>query len=434
MRKRGDDSNSTGAKSTPTPAPRPFVVDPDNPPPTHPFLDDDVRDKFRFKFPVITDDASTHHAPLQRTIFGGLLDATSICVWLSDKGTGSSTLMLQMAICAAAGKPFLGFPFTNPNPCKVHYLDYASTSKSLDDRATGIAIGLGLPPSKMRQLRDSYLEINELHRFIQIHGELPRIITEGAVARNRSLKDKAEEADDFWRKYVSRLDGVEMVFIDPFKSIHAMNENESFSEELMTKIRVLFRGKTVVLSHALRKSNSAIKLSDFRKWIGEARGSTALLKSASLVIGQDVEKDKNKIDRTYFAALPKTHPIIEPIEIDTVGEDAFFYAPVVREIPTGLVPIIREMMKSKTTSTGHSFASARELQLWMSMKFKCSRATAFRYINWLEREKIISIEYQGIVRGAVKLSMIAQQQAVAYAARRGGARQGTNGKGGDERV
>src|ERR1700730_10318692 len=62
--------------------------------------------------------------PAESVIYEGFLSAGDLVTWIGREKHRKTNLLLQLAICAAIGRDFLGFRFRAPEPLRVTFVDY----------------------------------------------------------------------------------------------------------------------------------------------------------------------------------------------------------------------------------------------------------------------------------------------------------------------
>ena len=61
--------------------------------------------------------------PPEQYIFTGFLYKGVLVTWIGREKHRKTNLLLQLAICAAAGRAFLSFPFAPAEPLRVVFVD-----------------------------------------------------------------------------------------------------------------------------------------------------------------------------------------------------------------------------------------------------------------------------------------------------------------------
>src|SRR5262249_38072846 len=98
----------------------------------------DVDDLTEFTFNPYAD------APPDTWIYDGLMARGDLVTYLGREKHRKSNFILQLAVCAVAGRDFLTFRYASPTPLTVMILDFESKSGSLKERLDGIIKALNL--------------------------------------------------------------------------------------------------------------------------------------------------------------------------------------------------------------------------------------------------------------------------------------------------
>ena len=97
-------------------------------------------------------DPAAFIAPEQPN-YEGLLAKGDLAIWLGREKHRKSSVLLQFAICAALGRPFLHFLFHPSEGLKVVVLDYESKSQTIKNRYAAIVAAMGLSEAEQQTLR-----------------------------------------------------------------------------------------------------------------------------------------------------------------------------------------------------------------------------------------------------------------------------------------
>ena len=145
-------------------------------------------------------------------------------------------------------------------------IDYESNDGSLNERHQGIVDAMKLDEREQAQLRAdlNIIEVKEMHRAGL---SLPLFQVPG---KNKTNRDDA----NYWRELVANHPA-DVYVIDPLRHFHGAEENDAATiAELITEIRRVFKGSTVILAHHMRKPNefSCHLSEDMRKVSDGLRG------------------------------------------------------------------------------------------------------------------------------------------------------------------
>jgi AAA domain-containing protein len=215
----------------------------------------------------------------KRFVVESLIPARQITMLLGDSGIGKSPLFYQLALCAAAGVPFLGLPTT---PCDVLILDYENGLGDVEELLNHLAQYLGFDTKP-----------ENLHVWSQNDCN-PGYGQAGYTAY---------DIIDDWAAPLPNIEGREKIaFIDPLSGFSPLaEEKNSYATDMLKQLRRTINkyGVTPLFSHHLRKPRGkkpddppmAAKLSDcvdVREWFNEARGARSLINGSDYRIGVDV--------------------------------------------------------------------------------------------------------------------------------------------------
>jgi len=162
--------------------------------------------------------------------------------------------------------------------------------------------------------------------------------------------------------------------------MHAQDENDSLVELLLSRIRQVFRGAAVIVSHHMRKRNTQeshdIELKeDMRLWSDGARGSVAIKAHADVIVCQEREIDKaSGVEVVHLGAFLKDGADIGPLPLWESDTESFFWE-VSPEVPTRLLKAFEALNKA-----GGQFADKSSAAKVLEQD-GVPRSTAFRHLK-----------------------------------------------------
>ena len=261
----------------------------------------------------------TKSPPPERVFYEGFLSEGDLAIWLGREKHRKTNILLQFAICSALGLDFLRFKFKPKEPLKVVIVDYESKSHSLKRRYDAISDALSLTEEQRKSLKGN-LQIIEIRRLIKDGEQFPHF------PANPSNKEE-NIAEMFWNNLVENYPA-DIYIIDPMRSLHLRDENDSSIEQLLSAIRKMFKQAAVIVAHHMRKRGAnphAILLKqDMRAWSDDARGSSAIKAHADNIICQEREIDKHT-EVLYLGAYLKDDADIEPIPLEESDAESFYW-------------------------------------------------------------------------------------------------------------
>lgn len=153
----------------------------------------------------MVSELSKPEEPLEWTVPGWIPHAQVSLVY-GDGGTGKTTLLQQLAVCASQGKPWLGMPTTKR---KVLFISGEDEAKALKAQARPIAAWFGQP------------EVLDIVSLVEDKESLhPFIVLEDAAG-------VAQPQPMFWRIVnLIKAGGHDMVIFDPVAAIFGGNQND----------------------------------------------------------------------------------------------------------------------------------------------------------------------------------------------------------------
>jgi hypothetical protein len=318
-------------------------------------------------------------------IFDRLLKRRDIAVWLAREKSGKSTLLLQLAVCAAAGKSFLSFRFVVPYPLRVVIIDYESTNSVLQKRYQSMLNDLQFSEQE-KELVKQNLKIL-LVRKIRAAGEKfpPLPVPDGPKTLENSTSEK------FWKRFPEEYPA-DIYCIDPLRSAHVGDENDSKISKLMESLQTIFKGQTVIVPHHLKKRGQREQkdvkaiTTDMRDFSDRGRGSAAIKAHADVIICQAREVDsKSDEDAVYWGAFGRDMEDISAMKLVAVAPESFAVKVADGSLPEGLSEhwlIVTETFQGRDTFTQPQFVNALG-------HGGVSRATAYRRFNTFQNRGLI---------------------------------------------
>lgn len=313
----------------------------------------------------------------ERVFYEGLITEGDLAIWLGREKHRKTNLLLQFAICAALGLDFLQFKFKSEEPLKVVIVDYESKSNSLKKRYDSICAALALTDDQNILLKKN-LQILEVRKFIKEGNEFPHLPV-------KTNKETEKNAHEFWCNLVEDHPA-DLYILDPMRSVHTQDENDSSIEQLLTAIRKMFKNVAVVIAHHMRKRGNNPKpfllREDMRVWSDDARGSGAIKAHADTIICQEREIQK-QVEVLYFGAYLKDGADIEPIPLEESDSESFYWQ-VRPEVPKTLRPIYAALK-----AAGGKFSDKGEAKQ-IALKAGIPKSTAYRHINELINKGLLT--------------------------------------------
>ncbi|MGA3317304.1 MAG: AAA family ATPase [Candidatus Korobacteraceae bacterium] len=184
----------------------------------------------------------------EQPIFDGLLYRGDLAVWIGREKHRKSNVTLQMAICAALGRPFLHFRHGTGQPMQVVILDYESRAASFQRRREAICRALGLSDTERATLR-KHLHVILVRELRKKHITVPRFPV--GIQPKDTEQAKAKE---WWERFAVEYPA-DLYLFDPMRCLHAQKENDSFIEALLSKLRDVFPNAALVIPHHMNRSS-----------------------------------------------------------------------------------------------------------------------------------------------------------------------------------
>jgi len=284
----------------------------------------------------------TGFVPPEQPIYDGLLARGDLAIWLGREKHRKTNVLLQFAIGAALGRPFLHFPFRPDQPLKVVIVDYESKSQTIKIRHDAIIRAMALNEAD-KELLEANLRIIEIRKGFRNGLKFPRFPV-------RQVRAQAEEviwAEEEWRSFISD-NLADIYIIDPMRCMHAQAENDSAIEALLNRVHEFFGSAAVVISHHLRKRDRnpghqhSLK-ADMRVFADEARGSSAITAHADVIICQE-RVIEGGVEMLHLGAYLRDGADIEPIALRESNFESFVWQ--VADIPLELTLCLDALRKS----------------------------------------------------------------------------------------
>jgi len=310
-------------------------------------------------------------------ILSGLLNEGELAVWLGREKHRKTNVILQAAICAAVGRPFLSFGVAAP--IQVTIIDYETKAASLKRRYDAIVDALNLTPEE-RDLATRNLHIVLVREMLRNGDQVPKFPAE------LSGEDFA-----WWQKLVAEHPA-QLYIIDPMRSLHKGDENDSKIEGLLSNIRAVFGKGAVIVAHHLRKRSTKGDdpklIKDMRAWSDLARGSSAIKAHADVIVCQELVNGKNDSDEVvYLGAFSKDAADIEPLRLVETAHESFLWC-IEPKVPSHLAAAWRAL-----GALGHrAFGKAEAVSAMKLSGIK--QATAYRHLGQLQAMGMV-IEREG---------------------------------------
>lgn len=300
-------------------------------------------------------------------LFEGLICQGDLTIWLGREKHRKSNLILQFVICAATGRNFLGFRFVARRPLRVVLIDFESKSGSLKQRYEGIITALDVCEDERTMLLKN-LRILEVRKIRKSGRAFPK------------FPHKAGADAKFWEDLVVQHPA-DLYVIDPLRTLHAADENDSSIETLLSEMQRVFRGAAVIAAHHMRKPNdNAGRLSaDMRAWSEGARGSSAIKAHSDVIVLQERSMDEKQNEVVHLGVFLKDGPDVEPMPLMESDHQSFFWE-MVPDVPEHLQPSYDALMDGAGRYKGKARAVAEIVK-----STHMSRATAYRHVDSLIR-------------------------------------------------
>jgi hypothetical protein len=313
------------------------------------------------------------HIPPEQPIYEGLLAKGDLAIWLGREKHRKSSVLLQFAICAALGRPFLHFLFRPSHGLMVVVLDYESKSQTIKNRYAAIVEAMGLSEAEQETL-DARLKIVEMRKAFRHGLKFARF----PVRPEKGNTDEFSQAETDWRLFVQNM-AADLYIIDPMRCMHAQAENDSALEALLTRIHQIFGDAAVVISHHLRKrdrnpGHQHSLMADMRVWADEARGSSTITAHADVIVCQEREV-KGGTESLHLGAYLRDAADIEPMVLRESSLESFFWQ-LAPDIPTELTMCLDALKQA-----GGEFPSRTAATIVLHDTVGSGRSTAFTRIN-----------------------------------------------------
>ena len=146
--------------------------------------------------------------------------------------------------------------------------------------------------------------------------------------------------------------------IDPMRSLHGEDENDSRMEKLLIRLRHFFGGAAVVIAHHMTKAGVGqyelhLK-TDMRAWSDGARGSGAIKAHADVIACQE-RVIEDECEKVYWGAFLRDGADVEPIPLIETEQESFYWA-VSREVPDHLKTSYEALKKAGAEFDGKAEA------------------------------------------------------------------------------
>jgi hypothetical protein len=320
---------------------------------------------YRFDTDAVIED--------DQVIYDGLLSLGDIAVWIGREKARKSNFLLVLAICAAVGRDFLSFKFMAKAAMRIVIIDFESKNRSLKRRYDSIADAMKLTAEERALLKQN-LNVIEVRRIRKSGVKFPKF----------PYKPDPEGLK-FWDALVM-ANSADLYIIDPFRSLHGGDENDSMIESMLTELQRVFRGATLIVAHHMRKAGDNARnlrlADDMRAWSDGVRGSSAIKASADVIVCQEWMPNANGDEVVHLGAFLKDGADIEPFPLIESDHNSFFWERT-QNIPAHLT---RSVTALGTGTWANKTAAAAEIL----KKAGIGRATAFRHVEAMIRAKILT--------------------------------------------
>lgn len=322
-----------------------------------------------------------------QVIFKGLLAKNELAVWLGHEKEFKTTVTLNLCICAAIGRDFLGFQFVAPRPLRVVMFDYESQDNSIHRRYHAICDAMGLSDGLRNRLREN-LQIVELRRIIQSGQVIPRI-------------DDGSPGAEFWRGAVVDHPA-DLYVIDPLRCLHGGTENDSVIEQTLAGIRQIFQSTIIIPHHMVKRSRNPkdnVHLKDnMRLWSDGCRGSGAIKGHADVIVCQE-RMTEDDMDIVYLGAFMKDAADVDPMPLVESKPDSFLWVPQTK-LPDQLKHSLDILVRTAIPAWQNRSGVVETL-----MSAGVTRATAFRHVKQLILRKRL---YEADGSGRITFPVVAE--------------------------
>ena len=319
--------------------------------------------------------------PLRRPVFfSGLLAKDELVVWIGREKDRKTTVVLNLAICAAIGRDFLGCRFVASTPLRVVIFDYESQDDSIHRRYHAICDAMKLSPEVRERLRQNLL-IVELRRITQQGSVIPGIDT--------------SHGKEFWRRAVAEHPA-DLYIIDPMRCLHSQSENDSIIINTLTDIRNVFQNTLIIPHHMVkrsqnRKDNTRLA-DDMRLWSDGARGSGAIKAHADVIVCQERTIERDGTEVVHFGAFMKDAAEVEPMPLQESTPESFLWVPC-EKLPDELRRSYDVLCQSGATSWRNQAEAAKTIILSIGVV----RSTANRHVKSLIDRGRLIVESDGMI-------------------------------------
>jgi hypothetical protein len=329
------------------------------------------------------------YIPPEQPIYDGLLAMGDLAVWLGREKHRKSSVLLQFAICAAMGRPFLHFGFRPETALKVVLLDYESKSQTLKVRYDAIVSAMQLSETD-RKLLTSNLQVIEMRKAFRKGMKFPRF----PVKAERGQEAEFGQAELAWRSFVREM-AADLYVIDPMRCMHAQAENDSAIEALLSRVHEFFSDAAVVISHHLRKrdrrnNNQNGLKGDMRVWADEARGSSAITAHSDVIVCQE-RVVEGGMEMLHLGAYLRDGADIDPLVLRETESQSFLWR-VELDLPLELLMCLDELRKSE-----QGFPSRAAAAALIQRTVETGRSTAFARVKDLINRGLL-VEVDGALK------------------------------------
>lgn len=315
----------------------------------------------------------------EQPIFDGLLYRGDLAVWIGREKHRKSNVTLQLAICAALGRPFLHFRHGKGQPMQVVVLDYESKKAPFHKRYDAVCGSMALSDEERTSLQ-AHLCVILARELFKKGMKVPRFPV-------RVTKDEKNEAEEWWTR-LAREYPADLYIFDPMRCLHAQDENDSNIEGLLSRLREMFPNAAMIVPHHMNRASLgtregggfATTLSQpdsLRMFANGCRGSTAINAHADVVVCQE-RKIEGDVETVYLGAYMKDAADVEPLPLVESDHQSFYWI-VSRNVPEKLRVSYEALRRAARPFSGAADAVA--VLMAGQNGHGATRATAYRHVK-----------------------------------------------------
>ena len=316
--------------------------------------------------------------PEEKLIYPGFLPEGDLTVWIGEEKSRKTTLLLQLSVCAALGRPFLTFPCARPEGLSVFYVDYESKESSIQKRYSAVRDVLNLTPEEFLKLQAN-LTILEI-RKAQRDGK--RLLSPFPYTGNKKELEP-------WKVLFGETHA-DLYIFDPMRSFHSGDENDSGKiEKLFSGLREVSGGANITIAHHMRKSNQrtqeVLLRENMRAWSDGARGSSAIKAHADVIVCQEWFKIDGE-EWLDWGVFLKDAADVSPRKLVESGPETFFWI-TTKDVPD----FLKESYKILSGHQYHSEIAVKQALQDGGVK----RSTAYNHFRDLKSFGLLGKDGEG---------------------------------------